>query len=573
MGAENLLLDLVLALSVAFAAGALVTFLRQPVIIAYLLAGLAIGPFALGIVQNTDQVKLLAEVGVAFLMFTLGVEISIEELKRVRRVALLGGTVQILATIGLGLLLGLGLGWPPFEALFFGALISLSSTMVVLKLLMERGELDALHGRIAIGILIVQDLSVVPMMIVLPALAGAGGDLLMTVGVAALKAAVLLVVTVYLGTRIVPRLLLWVASTHSRELFLLSIVTICLSTAFGAYLLGLSVAFGAFIAGVVVGEGFLRHQILGEMRSLRDVFSIVFFVSVGMLIDPAFLLSNTGLIVLVSLAIVLGKFIVAFLVVTLFGYSGKVATYGALTLLQVGEFSLVLAKMGVDQGIISNHLYSLILSSALLTIMLTPFMMRLGPRMVGWLKRWPLLEATFERVDLETRQPASALSQHVVICGHGDVGRNLARVLEARKFKYFAIDVDPEEVQRLRARNVPCVYGDAGNPNVLAQANLHKAKVLVVTVSDPISTELIIREALRINPKLDVVARANSSSHMELLRRSGATAVVEPKFEAGLEIIRHTLHRFGVSSPEILMLVNRMRLNHYLGILEEVVGE
>lgn len=568
-----LLAELVTALLLAFAAGALVVFLRQPVIIGYLLAGLAIGPFALGLVKHVEQVQLLAEIGVAFLMFSLGVEISLKELQQVRRVALFGGAAQILLTMGLGLFLGLGLGWQAYEALFFGALIALSSTMVVLKLLMDRGEIEAIHGRIAIGILIVQDLSVVPLMIVLPALAGAGADLPLALGIAGLRAAGLLVVTLFLGIRVVPKLLFWAASTRSRELFLLSIVAICLGTAIATYQLGLSIAFGAFLGGMIVSESVFRHEILAEVRPLRDIFSIVFFVSVGMLITPSFILENAPVVLSVVLAIILGKFIIVFLLAMLFGYSGKVATYSALALVQIGEFSFVLAKLGADRGLISNYLYSLTLTSALLTILLTPFIMQLGPRLVRWLSRWPLLETVFERIDPGKEQSAGSLSQHVVICGHGDVGRNLASVLEGRRFKYFAIDNDPHEIQKLRARKVPCVYGDAANSNVLAQANLPKAKVLAITVSNPITTELIIKQALQINPKLDIIARASSSGHMELLRQSGATAVVEPKFEAGLEIIRHTLHRYGVSSPEILMLVNRMRLDHYLGVLEEASGE
>lgn len=324
---------------------------------------------------------------------------------------------------------------------------------------------------------------------------------------------------------------------------------------------------------MIVSESVFRHEILAEIRPLHDIFSIVFFVSVGMLITPSFILENAPVVLSVALAIVFGKFIIVFLLAMLFGYSGKVATYSALALVQIGEFSFVLAKLGAERGLISNYLYSLTLTSALLTILLTPFIMQLGPSLVRWLSRWRPLEAVFERVDPGRGQSASNLSQHVVICGHGDVGHNLASVLEGRRFKYFAIDNDPHQIEGLRAREVPCVYGDAANSNMLAQANLPRARVLAITVSNPITTELIIKQALQINPKLDIIARAGSSGQMELLRQSGATEVVEPKFEAGLEIIRHTLHRYGVSGPEILLLVNRMRLDHYLGILEEAGGE
>lgn len=566
---NTILVDLVVVLVVAFAAGALATLLRQPVILGYLIAGLLIGPFTLGLVQHIDQVQLLADIGVVLLMFALGIEVSLGELRRVRRVAIFGGAIQIIATIGLGFLLGLVFGWPWFQALFFGALISLSSTMVVLKLLMDRGQIDTMQGRIATGILIVQDLSVVPMMVVLPALSGQVTDLPLDLGLAAAKAIALLVATVVLGTTLVPKLLFWVSSTHSRELFMLSIVVISLGTAFGTSLFGLSLAFGAFIAGIVLSESVFRHQILAEVLPLRDIFAIIFFASVGMLINPAFIFANAATVAIAVAMIIVGKFLIVFAVTIAFGYSGKVAIYSGLALVQIGEFSFVLAKLAVDQGIINDYLYSLTLSSALLTIILTPFIIQSSPRIAAMFSRIAWFRGLFERIEHERRQPAEELTQHVVICGHGEVGKNLSRVLDTRKFKYFVIDNDPTVVSHLRDKKVPVVYGDAANRDVLALANLSKARVLAVTVTDPISTDLIIKYALAINPKINIVARSNRPGEIELLRDSGASAVVEPKFEAGLEVIRHTLHRFGLTSQEIMMLTSRMRLEHYRGEEEE----
>ena len=565
MSEFGLLLDLGVALVVALVAGGIALLLRQPIIMGYLVAGMLVGPFALGLVREVGQVRTLAEIGVAFLMFTLGVEFSFSHLRRVGAVALLGGAAQIVLTVLAGAAVGLAIGLDAVQSVFFGSLISLSSTMVVLKILADRAELDTLHGKIMTGILIVQDLSVVPMMVILPTLGAPGRDLMVDgLIVAASKAAVALAVVLLLGTRLFPRLLFRVAATRSRELFLLTVVSLVLATALGAAAFGLSIAFGAFIAGLVISESYFSHEILDELRPLRDVFAILFFVSIGMLVSPAFIMDNLGVILAMVAAIVAIKFVLCASITAAFRYSGEIAILVGLGLVQIGEFSFVLAQQGIARGVLTEYVYSLTLAGALLTILFTPAIMGLAPGLITLLGRVPALSDRFiYGVEREGERIGSALTQHVVICGYGRVGRTLARVLSNRKFKYFVIDYDPYVVDHLRRQNIPCAYGDAAHRKVLAQANLPKARVLAVTVPDPITAELITRNALNINPQLDVIVRVHQQEGMELARAAGATEIVQPEFEASLQIVRHTLRRYGLSAPEIQSLLSHLREEHY----------
>ena len=555
----NLIRDLTLVLIVAVIGGAIAFRLGQPLVLGYLVAGALVGPYALRLVADVHQVQMLAEVGVALLMFALGVEFSIASLRRVQRIALLGGAAQIGLSIGLGALIGRLFGFDFISAAFFGCIVALSSTMIVLKILLDRGELDTLHGRIMLGLLVVQDLSVVPMIVILPALAGPADGLIGGLLLATAKGAVFLAAMLLLGTRLIPALLTRVAATRSRELFLLAIIGLALGTAIGTYLLGLSLAFGAFIAGLVVSESEYSHEILGEVAPLRDSFDVVFFASIGMLLNPVFVLENLGLVIAVVVAVVVGKFAIAAAVTRSFKYAAPVAVAVGLGLVQVGEFSFVIAKMGVDWGILSNQVYWLTIAVALLTALLTPLAMGASAPVSGLLSRLPVLRNAFVIEPADDPAVQSDLSGHAVICGYGRTGRELAATLRTRGFKYFAIEYDPHIVERLRREGIPCVYGDASHRSVLLQANLPRARMLVVTIPDLLSAERAVRAALEINPRLDVVVRAERPTGGRLLRVSDETRVIDPRFEASLEIIRHTMHRFGLSSPEAQYLVNRLR--------------
>ncbi len=491
-----LLVDLVLAAGTALIGGLIAQRLGQPVILGYLAAGVAIGPFTPGPVRDIHNLSVLAEAGVALLMFALGAEVSLAELQRVGRVAVIGGVLQILGSIGLGMAAGPLLGLSPSQGIFFGALTALSSTVVVIKLLHGRGELGSLHGRVALGILIVQDLSLVPMMVILPELARPADALAMTLGWAFLKAAGLLAATFFVGTRVIPRVLDLVARTGSRELFLLCVFALALGTALGTQFFGLSLALGAFLAGLVVSESDLSHQAVAEMLPLRDLFATLFFVSVGMLLDPFFVIRNVPAVLLVVAVVVLGKLLLVTLLVRLSGYAVRVALLTGLALPQIGEFSFVLARLGVGQGLIDDYLYNLTLAGALVTIILSPALLQLAEPLMGALRRLPLVGRQFdERLPDDLASDQSGLSRHTVICGFGRVGRELAEALERWGFAYLVIEYDPRVAAEIRKRGVPVIFGDAAKPMVLHHARLEQARVLAITVPDLPTADRAVREA------------------------------------------------------------------------------
>jgi CPA2 family monovalent cation:H+ antiporter-2 len=337
-------------------------------------------------------------------------------------------------------------------------------------------------------------------------------------------------------------------------------VCLCFGAAFGAYYVGLSVALGAFLAGLMVSESPYAHQSRAEIAPLRDLFAALFFVSLGMLADPSFTLNNVREIATIVAIIVAGKFVIASAITWLFGYSGKTTLFVGSGLFQIGEFSFIIAALALETGVISNYVYSLTLAAAGITILLTPFSMGLTSVAYHSLIQKGRLARLFSaRVDIGSPDKGKKLSNHVVICGYGRTAENLVRVLERRNFPYLVIDIDPRAIEKARRNNIPCIYGDTSNPHILEQAGLDRARVLVVTIPDPLASELAVENARRINRRLDIVARVNRDEDIEMLWEKGVTEMVRPELEAGLEIIRHTLHRFGLTSQEIQYVVNALR--------------
>lgn len=571
MDAFRLLQDLAAILVAAIACGAVFYRLKQPIIIGYLIGGLLVGPYALGFVSDVHTIEMFAEIGVALLMFALGVEFSFAELKPVYKVAVIGGAAQILLIIaltgGLSALMGLTLG----AGILLGCIIALSSTVIVIKVLMERGELDSMHGRIALGLLIVQDLSVVPMMVILPNLSDPSKILGLPMLFALGKAALILAAIVVLGTRLLPGMFARIAATKSRELFLLTSVALCFGTAALTYSFGLSLALGAFLAGIVVSESDHSHQILADVLPLRDLFATLFFVSVGMMINPAFLVTHVAEVGVVTLAIVLGKAVVIAVSTRMFGYTGRTSLAVGMGLAQIGEFSFVLAKMGRTGGLITEDFFSIILASALLSILVTPFMMQAAHPLYRLLYRVP-----FFRYFSSKQQQLSAataelkgLVDHVVILGFGRVGSNLGKVLVRSGIPVLIIDIDHMRIQELRARGIACLYGDSSNVEVLRHARLELAKVLIVALPDPLACQMAIANARAINPKLDILARAQRSQDVSGLYSLGAEEVVQPEFEASIEVIRYTLAKLGYTSREIQRYSHQIRKEGYRQFEEE----
>jgi CPA2 family monovalent cation:H+ antiporter-2 len=558
------IVNIAIVLAAALVGGMIAHRLRQPVILGYLLVGVAVGPYGFGIVGDVELIETLATIGVALLMFTVGLEISYSQLRQTGKVGVWGGITQIVATFILGLvasklLFHLSLA----EAAFFGLLISLSSTVVGLKMLMERGELDSMHGRIMIAILIVQDLSVVLMMVGVPVFGASLEGLLLTFAIAVGKAVLFLGIAVVLGLWVLPWLLGRVAGVRTRELFLLTVIILCFGAAFGTYIFGLSIAFGAFVVGLLLRESIFAHQALAEITPLRDVFATLFFVSLGMLLSPQFVVGNWSTVILAVVVIVAIKFGVCFGVARLFGYGGRTALFVGAGLAQIGEFSFILAQAGVNGGIMSDYLYSLVIASTVITMLLTPLFMGLASVLHTRLARVTATGATAAKaakkipssVEVEPHRPLG----EVVICGYGRVGRNIANSLNTLIIPYLVIEMDPEIVSELNGKGENCIYGDASNAHVLSLAGLDKAKVLVVTYPDPLVVVTTVKNARRVNPKLQIVARVHRRRESELLESLGVSELVSPEYEASFEFVRLTLASVGWSRNRIRQAMSKLR--------------
>jgi CPA2 family monovalent cation:H+ antiporter-2 len=553
-------IDLLIVLVTAIVGGMLARWLRLPVILGYLAGGIIIGPFCFGWVHDSNTIDTLANIGVVLLLFAIGLEFSFKELLKIGKIAVLGGIAQIVLTAMAGFGLGRMVGLNVTGSVFFGFIIALSSTMVVLKLLIDRGEIDTVHGRIMLGILLVQDLSVVPIMVAMPAVAGELGGLWASLGITIAKAVGFIAGMLVVGYWILPWFLNRLAGQRSRELFFLTVVVVCLAAATGTYYFGLSAAFGAFTAGLLLGQSGFARQAFADILPLRDTFAAFFFVSLGLLANQEYFLSHIRTIVVIVAAVMLIKFVMCSAITRLFGYGHKTVLMVGTGMMNIGEFSFIIVAMGFQEKIFSSELYNLVILSAIITMLITPFAMSFSSFLYRWFsqKPWFARQLT-SRVDPDFRVQAMEISRHAVICGYGDVGKRIAGVLEKQKFPYLVIELDPTVISQLRKRGIPCIYGDSSNPEILYHASLDKARVLICAIPDYAAEELTARNALKINPKLDIVARVHRDSDVELLKGVGVTELVLPFFEGSLEMIRHTLHRFGMSNTEIQYILNNLR--------------
>ncbi len=562
----RLIVDLVLVLAAAAGGGLLAALCRQPVLLGYLLGGMVVGPAGLGLIKELIQVETLAQFGVAFLLFALGVEFSLTELKKVQLVSLGGGGLQIALTILVTTLVSLGVGWvsSPAQGVFLGAILSLSSTAVVLKCLMERNETETSHGQVLLGILIVQDLALGLMLAVLPALDQPVELIGMAVGWALLEIGLFAAGAVAVGIWIMPPLLRLLARTESRELFLLGVVVLCLGIALLTEHLGLSIEMGAFVAGLMISEVEYADQTLTYVEPLRDIFATLFFAVIGMLIDPAFLWNNLELILELVALVWLSKFLIVAPLVRAFRYPLKTALLVGLGLAQIGEFSFVLASEGQAMGLVSRRVYLLILATTAVTLVLTPFVMRLVPYLFDWAEAVPWLKAFLDASDAPVQVAADLpMQDHVVICGYGGMGGNLVRLVQEHGFPVVVIDQSESKIQQLREAGVPYVYGSATSLHVLETAGVDKAHGMAIALRDPMSTRLCLKRALELDPDLDAVVCANHDKDIELLYQLGAREVVQPEFEASLELATHLLAGT-VPLPEIQQQMQQIRSHHYL---------
>ncbi len=541
----NLLVDIILIFATALVCNLIFTKFRQPTIIGYVLSGLIIGPYFLDWVEY-HELEILAELGIILLMFTLGIEFSIDKIKRVKIIALGGGSLQIGLTILVGTGVALYLGWHWYQGIFLGCLIALSSSAIILKLLQEGGELDTLHGRASLGILLFQDLALVPMMIILPALAISEGGILVPLALAGGKAVIFLTGALLLGRFLLPRVFFQVARTRNREVFSLLVLTLCLSAAWISNLAGLSLALGAFVAGVVMSDSEYSLRTLSDILPFKDLFLGLFFISVGMLLNPHFVLAHPEILALVVLLILLANFVICTLVVLIFKYPIRVAIFVGAALSQIGEFSFVLAQMGKTTGLIGDYLYQLTLSGTIITMAVTPQMLKLGRKLPAWLIQWGLPDRLiYGKVDEELKH--ISLTDHVIVCGYGPIGEHITQVLGEHNIPHLVIDLNVSRIQTLRKKGIPAYYGDSSSENVLHHAGVKNAKAVVVTYADPHAARRTTALVKPLKPEVHLVARTRLPEDIAELRSLGADAVIEEEFEVSLAMAAWTLNILGVS--------------------------
>ncbi|HPQ70089.1 MAG TPA: cation:proton antiporter [bacterium] len=555
--------DFIVIIIAALIGGLIAQKLRQPLILGYILAGIAIGPYTGGVtVSDVHQIEMLAEIGVALLLFALGLEFSFKELKPVWRVALLGTPIQIALVIGYGYLIGSFFDLDHGESIWLGAMLSLSSTMVLLRTLMNQGWMGTLSSRVMIGMLIVQDLAIVPMMIVLPQLNQPSiGFWLLAIDAA--KAALFIVLMVLLGTRILPWVMRLIAGWNSRELFLLAITAIGLGVGYATYRIGLSFAFGAFVAGMVLSESDFGHQALSDIIPVRDLFGLLFFTSVGMLLNPAFLFNNLSMVLILVLFVSLGKGIIFAVITRLFGYGNIVPLAAGLGLFQIGEFSFVLARLGISTKSIDNELYSLVLSTAVVTMILTPLVSSQTARLYSLKKKWHNSEP-LETVNL----PDGGLTDHVIIAGAGRVGLHIARVLKRLNLPFVIVEMDHRRLEKLKQEGLPIIYGDASQPVVLDAAEIRHAQLVLITVPGLVVSRSTVEQVRKVSSSLKIVARASNIEQVEILREIGVHEVVQPEFEAGLEMTRQALLMLNVAPVDVHKYSDAVRREFYASLYE-----
>lgn len=568
----RLIVDLVSVLAVAAGGGLFAWLLGLPVLLGYLVGGMIIGPAGFGLIKEFIQIETLAQFGVAFLLFALGVEFSFAELNKVKKISLGGGGLQIILTIAVTTLVSVGVGWvdSPVQGVFLGAILSLSSTAVVLKCLMERNETDTPQGQVMLGILVVQDLALGLMLAVLPALDQPVETLGIAVLMALLKIGLFAAGAVATGIWLIPPLLQLLARTESRELFLLGVVALCLGIALLTEELGLSIEMGAFVAGLMISEVEYADQTLTYVEPLRDICASLFFAAIGMLIDPVFLWKNLELILGLVTLVFIGKFLIITPLVKIFRYPLKTALIAGLGLAQIGEFSFVLASEGQQLGLVSRSVYLLILGTTAVTLVLTPFVLRLVPIVFDWAESMPWLKPYLngegKPLDVADDLP---IKDHVIVCGYGRVGKNLVKLLLFHKLPVVVIDQSERVIQQLREAGIPYVYGNCVSFHVLETAGVTQAKAMAIALPDPMSTRLSLRRGLELFPELNIVVRATNNKNIEALYQLGAREVVQPEFEASLEMVSFVLTDVGFSPAAVQREIQEIRKRHYLDFRPE----
>jgi len=557
---DNVIIIFALSIAIIF----VTSRLNVPGIVGFLLAGIVAGPHALGLVQETTTVEALAEIGVVLLLFTIGMEFSFTDLMRIRRAVFAGGTLQVVLTVTAVAAGAWTAGIPPPQAVFLGFILSLSSTAIVLSLLQERSEVESPHGRVTLGILIFQDLAIIPMMLLVPMLAGTDGTGGMSVPLFIATTAGIIGFVVVSAKWIVPAALYHVARLRMPGIFLLSVLVICLFTAWLTQSAGLSLSLGAFLAGLIISESEYSQDAIGAVIPFKEVFTSFFFVSVGMLLDVGFFLAHPLSILIITGGVIAAKALVAGGVTLAIGHSLRAAVLTGLAISQIGEFSFVLSSAGLGAGLIDGTLYQAFLAMAVVTMIATPFVFSAAPKVADRAMRLDLPERIRRGAIRETFPKEPKMKDHIIIIGFGISGKNVARAARAAKIPYVVIETNPETVRLERARGEPIHYGDATRRAVLGHAGVRTAKVLVIVISDPPATRRIITTARQANPHLRIITRTRYVDDIDELTGLGADEVIPEEYVTSIEIFTRILVAYLIPRDEIERFAAEVRADGYV---------
>jgi CPA2 family monovalent cation:H+ antiporter-2 len=559
---------------ILFALGIVIVYachmMRIPTIVGFLLTGVLAGPHGMGLISAVHEVELLAEIGVVLLLFTIGLEFSMQSLWQLKRSVLLGGSFQVLVTLIATFGIAMGVGKAAGEAVFLGFTVSLSSTAIVLRLLQQRAEMDSPHGKINLSVLIFQDVVAVPMMLLVPLLkGGAGGASAMFLPLFA-KGVAIVAFAIVSARWVVPQILFRIAATRNRELFLLTVVVMCLSVAWLTSSIGLSPALGAFLAGLIISESEYSYQALSNLLPFRDLFTSLFFISIGMLVDFRVLLGHPGEVGFLVVGVMGLKTAIAGGAAAILGYPLRTMILSGLAISQIGEFSFILAKSGVEHGLLTGEGYQIFLAVSVFTMAATPFIIAGGPSIANILLfRGEKLKFSNRPTDSETANP---LRDHLIIVGFGLNGRNVARAARSAGIPYTIVEMNPVTVKREKARGEPIHYGDASQEAVLHHVDVHQARIMMVAIPDPIATRMVVASARSVNPRLHIITRTRFLPEVKHLYDLGANEVVPEEFETSVEILSRVLAGYFVPFDEIEKFAAQVRGDGY-GMLRKLSEE
>ena len=544
---------------------------QVPPVLGFLVTGMLIGPHGLGILGGGQNVELNADLGVIFLLFTIGVDLSLKELWRIKKALLLGGSLQILLTAALVIIVCSALGFSNPTSVFLGFLISLSSTAIVLKVFQDRNEVYTAHGKTSLAILIFQDLAIVPLILITPLLAGNSINFETSFSTVFLKGSLIILVFILSAKFLIPWIFYHVGRTGNKDLFLISVVFICLSTALFTSSIGLSLALGAFLAGIVISGSQYSHQAIGNIIPLRDMFMSFFFVSIGMLLDIGYLLDHFSVLVFAAFILIIIKSMAGIAVTFCLGYPLRTAVLTGLALSQVGEFSFVLSRLGIEYSLLSEEIYQAFLAVSIITMGATPFLINASykpadffvKKISGMTCGMKLVHGLYSESIEEEKQTEPELKNHLIITGFGFSGRTVSKAAKTAGIPYIILDSNPEIVKQEKMKDENIHYGDAMFEAVLEHAGIKNARVLVIGISDAAVTEKIVETAKQLNPNIYIIARVRDLQETECLNALGVDEIIPEEYETSVEIFVRLLEKYLVPREDIEKLVSDVRANGY----------